>query len=224
MKTFLFAHRRSLLGLGLIAALGTGAYAVAQPAPPRPPSARMVEDRDALREEHLARRHAMRQHFEETREARFEGQLAYLKTRLRITDEQTPLWENFAATLRTNMEERGAARPAPRGQGAAPPSLLERLEAEQARIARRADHLSATAQSLVPLYNSFDDQQKQIADRVLGHAGDARMAMRDRPGRPGGQRGTNRGRGERFDGPPFEEPIFDERLDESEPNGEPQRL
>ena len=191
MKRFFYTHRKILVGLGLVAALGTGAYAVAQPVPPRPPSARMVEDRDALREEHLARRQAMREHFEETREARFEGRLAYLKSRLQISEEQMPLWENFAATLRANMDERIAARPEPRGPGSGPSTLLERLEREQMRIARRAEHLNATAEALVPLYNAFSDEQKILADRVLSHFGERRMAMRD--GRSGGRRGMRRG-------------------------------
>lgn len=218
MKSFLHTHRRSLVGIGLLAALGTGAYAVAQPAPPRAPdapSARMLEDRAALRDGHLARREAMREHFEETREARIEGRLAYLKTRLEITEAQTPLWDNFATTLRSHMAERAATRAEPREAGDARPTLLERLEREQARIAARAERLDATAEALIPLYNAFDDAQKETADRVLNRFGENRMAMRDGPGRRGGPRGMRRG--PRFDEPrfdegPFDEPVFDEPL------------
>jgi hypothetical protein len=220
MKSFFHKRRGSLIGLGLLAALGTGAHAVAQPAPPRPegPSARMVEDGRALREEHRARRAAMREHFEEGREARLEGRIAYLRTRLEITEAQMPLWENFAETLRVKMQERVEARPEPRERDQPRPNLLERLEREQARITARADHLNATAESLVPLYNSFSDEQKEVADRVLNRFGDNRMAMRDGPGRRGGPRGGMR-HGPR-DGFDFDEP----RYEEPDATGEPQQL
>jgi hypothetical protein len=225
MKSFIHTYRRSIVGVGLIAALGSGAYAMAQPAPPPPngPSARLVEDREALRQEHMARREAMREHFEDGREARFEGRIAYLRTRLEITDEQQPLWENFVETLRGNMQERADARPEPRGRDEPRPNLLERLEREQTRISARADHLNATSETLVPLYNSFSDEQKQVADRVLSRFGENRMAMRDGDGGRGGpRRGMRHGpRGDRgFGGRDFDEPAFEG----PGASGEPQQL
>lgn len=220
MKSFFHKRRGSLVGLGLLAALGTGAYAVAQPVPPRPegPSARMVEDGRAIREEHRARLEAMRERFEQGREARLEGRLAYLRTRLEVTDEKMPLWENFSETLRSNMQERVEARPEPRERDQPRPNLLERLEREQTRIATRAEQLNETVESLIPLYNSFSAEQKEVADRVLNRFSENRMAMRDGPGRRGGPRGGMR------HGPRGGLDRDEPRFEESDATGEPQQL
>jgi hypothetical protein len=221
-------YRRGLVGIGLLAALGSGAYAVAQPAPPPSdgPSARLVEDREALRQEHMARRAEMRERYEEGREARFEGRITYLRTRLEITDAQMPLWEDFVETLRANMEARVAARPEPPGPDATPPTALERLEQEQARHAARSEQLSATAATLTPLYNSFSDEQKQTADRILRRFNGAEIAMRDdRPGRAEGRRewrGVRPGPrgGPRFGRPGYGGPHFGQQEVEVSPEPE----
>jgi len=207
MKKFIHSHRTSLVGLGLIAALGASAFATAQPAPPQSdtPAARMVEDREALREEHLTMRAERRAAREAGRGARLEGHLAFMRTRLGITDAQAPLWDAFAESLRNNMLERVAARPEQRSREAGPTTLLERLEREQARLAARANQLDATASTLTPLYESFDDEQRQTADRVLRRVGSDDFAMRGqrRERREGPRRGPRRGQrdGQRFEAP-----------------------
>ena len=195
MKKFIHSHRTSLVGLGLLAALGASAFATAQPAPPQSdtPAVRMVEDRQALRQEHLAMR-------AERRAAREAG--------------QAPLWDRFSESLSNNMLERVAARPGPRDPQAGPPTLLERLEREQARLAARANQLDATASTLVPLYQSFDDEQRRTADRVFRRVGNNGFAMRGQRGernrswRGGARRGfpRDRSRGPRGGGQGFEAP------------------
>jgi len=203
MKKFIPSHHRNLVGLGLVVALGASAFAVAQPAPTPSeiPTARMVEDRIALREEHRAMRAERRAARIAGREARFEGHLAYMRARLGITDEQAPLWDALAENLRNNMNERIEARSEPRDPDAGPPSVLERLEREQERLAARIDHLDATASALTPLYDALDDEQKEIADRVFRRIESGRFAIgRDgRRGRPrvhlrgGARRGLDNG-------------------------------
>jgi len=214
MKKFIHSHRTSLVGLGLLAALGASAFATAQPAPPQSdtPAVRMVEDRQALRQEHLAMRAERRAAREAGREARLEGRLAFMRTRLGITDAQAPLWDRFSESLSNNMLERVAARPGPRDPQAGPPTLLERLEREQARLAARANQLDATASTLVPLYQSFDDEQRRTADRVFRRVGNNGFAMRGQRGernrswRGGARRGfpRDRSRGPRGGGQGFE--------------------
>ena len=195
MKKLIYSHRRSLVGPGLIAALGASAFAMAQPAPAASdaPATRMAEDPEALREEHLAMRAERRVAREAGREARLEGHLAFMRNRLGITDAQAPLWDAFAENHRNNMLERVEARPEPRDPDAGRPSLVERLERQQARLAARVDRLDATANNLVPLYSALDNEQKEIADRVFRHLQEDRFAMRGERGRRGDLRGGQRG-------------------------------
>jgi len=210
MKKFIPSHHRSLVGLGLVAALGASAFAMAQPAPTPSdvPAVRMVEDRVALREEHRAMRAERRAAREAGREARFEGHLAFMRARLGITDAQAPLWDALAENLRSNMNERVETRSEPRDPDAGLRSALERLEREQERLAARIDRLDAAASALTPLYNALDDEQKEIADHVLRRIDSGRFAMGrdDRRGRPyGRQRGGMRRaptNGEGFEQPP----------------------
>ncbi len=91
------------------------------------------------------------------------------------------------------MLERVEARPEPRDPDAGRPSLVERLERQQARLAARVDRLDATANNLVPLYSALDNEQKEIADRVFRHLQEDRFAMRGERGRRGDLRGGRRG-------------------------------
>jgi hypothetical protein len=211
MKKFIHSHRTGLAGLGLIAALGVSAVAMAQPAPPQSnaPAARTIADREATRDEQITRRAERRAAREEDRGARLEGHIAYMRTRLGITEAQAPLWDAFAGSLRNSMLQRAAMRPEPRDPNAGPPSLLERLERQQARHSARADQLAATASTLVPLYNALDDEQRETADRVLRRTGNGAFAIRDQRAGRGNRRGGPRGgieRGRRdssvFDGSP----------------------
>jgi hypothetical protein len=210
MKKFIPSHHRSLIGLGLVAALGASAFAMAQPAPPPSdvPAARMVEDRIALREEHRAMRAERRAARIAGREARFEGRLAFMRTRIGITDAQAPLWDALAENLRNNMSERVGTRSEARDPDAGPPTALERLEREQERLAARVDHLDATASALAPLYNALDAEQKEIADRMLRHIENGRFTMGrdDRHGGPHGHRRGGMRRGAAID-EGFEQPL-----------------
>ena len=193
MKKFIPSQHKILVGLGLIAALGASAFATAQPAPPPPdiPAARMVEDRIALREEHRAMRAERRAAREARQEARLEGHLAFMRERLEITDTQVPLWDAFAGHLRESMDERNEARSELRDPDLGPPSALERLEREQERLAARIDRLNATANALAPLYDALDNEQKEVADRMLRRIENGRFAMwrdRQRSQRRGGWR------------------------------------
>jgi hypothetical protein len=181
MHQFLFSHRLSVTGLCLAAVLSAGACAMAQPvaAPPEGPAARLIDDGGALNETRRAEHEAMRQSIrEEMRaeraangEARLEAYIAYTRTRLGISEAQAPLWEAFAATLRESRQERLDARPAPRDPALGPLTLVERIEREQARLNARSQRLAATANALLPLYGTFDDNQKRLADEMLSPDG-----------------------------------------------------
>ncbi len=193
MKKFSPSHLRGFAGLGLVAALGVSAFAMAQPAPTPSdvPAARLVEDRVALREEHRAMRAEQRAARIAGREARVEARLTFIRTRLGITDAQAPLWDALAESLRNNRLEQFEARSERRDPDSGPPSAVERLAREQERLAARADQLAATANALGPLYDALDTEQKEIADRLLRRFERDRFAMAGERGRRGG---ADRGR------------------------------
>jgi hypothetical protein len=128
---------------------------------------------------------------------RLERRLAFLHTRLRITPAQERAWTAFAAVLQDEARDRN--RDSGRGfddrRGA--PSVVERLERREQRLAdgtQRADHILG---ALRPLYASFSEEQKRTADRLMFMPGGARgFGDRGRGGRDDG-RGGPQGR---FDG------------------------
>lgn len=115
-----------------------------------------------------------------------EGRLAFLKTELKITPAQEPLWNTFAETMRANAQKVAGTMPCcsavqgGRMQGGgvmhqggmmaqgAMPSLPERLDWQEKSFAARLDALRAMKGALTPLYAAFSDEQKQTADPLIG--------------------------------------------------------
>jgi hypothetical protein len=103
---------------------------------------------------------------------RIEGRIAFLKAELKITDAQQPLWNAFAAALRANTramagmmtEMQGSLMPA---QGAAPVTLLQRVEGHERMLAARLDSVRQLKAALQPLYAALDDSQRRTADKLL---------------------------------------------------------
>jgi hypothetical protein len=94
-----------------------------------------------------------------------DSRIANLKTELRISDAQMPQWNRFAEALRGL----GKAMEGMQGQ-MMPPAAAATLPA---RLARREEMLSAhlaavkaVKEALDPLYASFSDEQKKIADAI----------------------------------------------------------
>jgi hypothetical protein len=97
-----------------------------------------------------------------------EGRLAFVKAELKITPQQTTLWDKFATTVRANaktINER-RARFMDRHYWATP--LPERLDQQEKAMAAHLDALRQTNASLKPLYAALDDAQKKTADALLG--------------------------------------------------------
>jgi protein CpxP len=145
------------LGLALAAP-----FALAQPAPPAgPPKAEQQQ-------------HRMKGHMQPAQRA--EAELAYWKTALKITPAQEAQWNTVAdlvrkqaATMTEHMKSRsGQKRPAEGG------SAIERLERQQSHMAQGAQHMGEGARAMAefvnaakPLYASFSDDQKKVADELL---------------------------------------------------------
>ena len=97
-----------------------------------------------------------------------EARLAYIKTALKITDAQSKQWNALADLMRKQAKDRDAAITARRdGPHDANLSVIDRLEMRQKMMANAAEHLSALIAAARPLYATFSDEQKQVADELL---------------------------------------------------------
>ena len=93
---------------------------------------------------------------------RIEGQLAFFRTELKITDAQTPRWNAFAETIRgaaTRLRQAMEAKPA----ATAP----EQLERRTAMLTAQLDAMRAVQTTAKPLYDALSDEQKKTADELM---------------------------------------------------------
>jgi LTXXQ motif family protein len=106
-----------------------------------------------------------------------EGRIAFLRTELKITDAQAGAWNALADALRANAKSLGDIRASMMPQpGATPPSLVDRLTVQEKWFAARLEGTRAIKSALTNLVASFSDEQKKLADELLGpHMG--MMAM-----------------------------------------------
>ncbi|WP_198371136.1 Spy/CpxP family protein refolding chaperone [Roseomonas rosulenta] len=109
---------------------------------------------------------------------RIEGQLAFVRAELRITDAQAPLWNAFADVVRTQAgrlrEAVGSAM-----QGADhPATALQIAERRIALLSAQLEAMRAVSAALGPLYAALSDEQKRAADELMGeHVRGMRMGM-----------------------------------------------
>ncbi|OAP35074.1 hypothetical protein AU381_25210 [Sinorhizobium glycinis] len=100
-----------------------------------------------------------------------EGRIAFLKTELKITSEQESLWSAFAEVLRSNargaqdgmMQMPGGME----GASRAVESPLQLIEQREGTLANRLESIRKLKGALAPLYQSLNEAQKQMADRLL---------------------------------------------------------
>jgi hypothetical protein len=94
-----------------------------------------------------------------------EGRIAALKTELKITETQAPQWQRFADALR------GAAKSMEAMQGQmmkadAPSPLSARLTRQEEMLSAHLASVKALKAAFDPLYASFGDEQKKVADGI----------------------------------------------------------
>ncbi len=94
-------------------------------------------------------------------ESRLDRRLTVLHQRLAITPAQEAAWTAFAS------EMRNATMPADRTREARPANALERLERRRQTLETRSAELDRMVGVLGPLYASFSDAQKRVADQLL---------------------------------------------------------
>jgi hypothetical protein len=94
-----------------------------------------------------------------------EGRIAFLRTELKITDDQSAQWNAFADALRANAR-RMTEMHGMMGQGASP-SAPERLDHMEKMMAGMLEAARSTKAALTPLYAVLSDEQKKTADTLL---------------------------------------------------------
>jgi hypothetical protein len=91
-----------------------------------------------------------------------------LKTELKITEAQTPAWDKFADALIASAKSMEDAMDAmhTKMQHGTIVSLPERIEHDEKMAATHLANLQAIKGSLDPLYASFSDEQKKLAETL----------------------------------------------------------
>jgi hypothetical protein len=105
-----------------------------------------------------------------------EGQIAFYKAELKITDAQAPQWTAFADALRSNaarLQQSIAQASEAKGVVAAP----EQMERRIAMLGAQLEMMKGLQAVATPLYAVLSDDQKKTADELMA---EHMMAMRAR--------------------------------------------
>ena len=95
-----------------------------------------------------------------------EGRLAFLKTELKITDAQLPLWNAVAAAIRANGKS-VSEMSGPMMGGMHTGTLPEKLAAREKMMTAHLEALRKFKAAVDPLYAALSDEQKKTADELL---------------------------------------------------------
>lgn len=93
---------------------------------------------------------------------RIDGRLAFLRTELRITDQQNAAWNKFADALKAIAAQVKEARPS-----GPPMNLKDHLERHERRLTQRLENTRSLRAAFVPLYDSLTDMQRETAEELL---------------------------------------------------------
>src|SRR6516162_8303794 len=95
-----------------------------------------------------------------------EGRLAFLKTELKITDAQLPLWNVFAQAMRDDASTM-QVMPHPMMEMNKAATLTDKLAARETRLSARLDALRRLKVAVDPLYAALTADQKKTADEIM---------------------------------------------------------
>lgn len=150
--------RNLLIAASVIASGFAGGLALAQPASqPGAPAAAHVQRADRAAPGQF-----------------IEGRIAFLKTELKLTAQQTPLFDKLADEMRTGakaMQERHAQRQQASATTPAPQSALETLERRSTAMKEMTTVQDRYLAAFRPLYQSLSDDQKKTADLLFAKGG-----------------------------------------------------
>ena len=97
---------------------------------------------------------------------RVEGRLAFVKAELRISEAQTPAWNELAAAIRGGAKQHNE-RMKSVFKDAGDKTLLERLDLQEQFMTARIEEIKQVKGSLKALYAQLSDEQKREADHVV---------------------------------------------------------
>ena len=94
-----------------------------------------------------------------------EGRLAFLKTELKITDTQLPLWNAFAQAMRDDSTVQ--AMPHPMMEMNKATTLPDKIAARETMLTARLEALRKLKAAADPLYAALTVDQKKTADDIM---------------------------------------------------------
>jgi hypothetical protein len=167
----------TIAAAALLASVGT--YALAQaPAP--------TDQAPAPQEQ--TRQEPRRGMSQDTFNRMVDARIAAIKAGLKLSADQERLWGPVEAAIRTSADERFSRfeqRRADRDQRRSM-DFMQRLEQRSTSMTENAQRSSALATALRPLWDSFSEDQKQIAPRLMREVvNGGRMGRHERGGRRG---------------------------------------
>ena len=95
-----------------------------------------------------------------------EGRLAFLKTELKITDAQLPLWNAVADAIRTNAKSMSEVSGGMMGTNQSA-TLTEKLALREKMMTAHLEALRKFKAAVEPLYAALSDEQKKTADELV---------------------------------------------------------
>ncbi|MFD0463707.1 Spy/CpxP family protein refolding chaperone [Microvirga aerilata] len=161
---------------------GTGSYAFAQQTPaPDAPAARQEQGRQD-------RRPRMSQ---DDHNRLVDARIAAIRAGLKFTPDQERLWTPAETAIRTAAGERfSRLEQRPSRDERQSMDFMQRLERRGATMTEGAQRSTAVATALRPLWDTFSEDQKRIAPRLLREVVDGDgPRWRERGGRRGGRDG-----------------------------------
>ena len=102
---------------------------------------------------------------------RIDGRLAFMKTELKITENQSAAWNKLAETIRTTSEAhrdmmRSRMEERRSGEFFKKP-LPERLAYQQTHLEARLEQVKSVSEAVDQLYAVLDQSQKKAADEIV---------------------------------------------------------
>lgn len=94
-----------------------------------------------------------------------EGRIAFLKTELKITDAQLPLWNAFAQAMRDNATAMQAMPHTMMGMKAT--TLPDKLAARETTLTAHIEAVRNLKAAADPLYAALNADQKKTADEIM---------------------------------------------------------
>ena len=109
---------------------------------------------------------------------RIEGQLAYFRAEMRITDAQLPPWNAFADAVRAQSVKLREITQQTMGGTTGPGTAPQQLERRTAFLTADLEATRAISASAAPLYAALSEEQRRTADELIAdHLRGMRMGM-----------------------------------------------